>query len=44
VLVDRWLATRDRVVVEAGSHTNSIRMKVMDLPATAGAEFRNHAA
>jgi Ala-tRNA(Pro) deacylase len=41
VLVDRWLATRERVVVEAGSHTASVRMKVLDLLAIADAEFRN---
>jgi Ala-tRNA(Pro) deacylase len=41
VLIDRWLATRDRVVVEAGSHTTSLRIKVIDLLVAAGAEFRN---
>jgi Ala-tRNA(Pro) deacylase len=41
VIVDRWLATRERVVVEAGSHTESVRVKVMDLLHTANAEFRN---
>jgi Ala-tRNA(Pro) deacylase len=41
VLIDRWLATRERLVVEAGSHTTSIRMKTDDLLTIAGAEFRN---
>jgi prolyl-tRNA editing enzyme YbaK/EbsC (Cys-tRNA(Pro) deacylase) len=41
VLVDRWPATHEYVVVEAVSHTASIRMKVIDLLAVADAEFRN---
>jgi len=41
VLVDRWLAIHDRVVVEAGSHTESLRLRVIDLLTIAGAEFRN---
>jgi prolyl-tRNA editing enzyme YbaK/EbsC (Cys-tRNA(Pro) deacylase) len=41
VIVDRWLATHEHVVVEAGSRTESIRVKVMDLLDVADAEFRN---
>jgi Ala-tRNA(Pro) deacylase len=41
VILDRWLATHERVAVEAGSHTESLRMDVMDLLKLAGAEFRN---
>lgn len=41
ILVDRWLATHEHVVVEAGSHTESARMKVMDLLELESAEFRN---
>ncbi|MGZ4347404.1 MAG: aminoacyl-tRNA deacylase [Gaiellaceae bacterium] len=39
VLFDRRLAERDSVVLEAGSHTESLRMKTADLLSLSGAEI-----
>jgi Ala-tRNA(Pro) deacylase len=39
VLVDRRLAERDTVVIEAGSHSESVRMKAQDLLALTQAEL-----
>lgn len=44
VIVDRRLAMRDSVVLEAGSHIASLRMKTSDLLDVAEAEFGNLAA
>jgi Ala-tRNA(Pro) deacylase len=39
VLMDRRLARRESVVLEAGSHTESLRMKTADLLTVTGAEI-----
>ncbi len=44
VLFDRRLAQRDSVVLEAGSHNESLRMKTADLLILSGAEVADIAA
>jgi Ala-tRNA(Pro) deacylase len=44
VLVDRQLAQRDSVVIEAGSHSESVRLKTVDLLSSSGAEVGDIAA
>jgi len=44
VLFDRRLAQRDSVVLEAGSHNESLRMKTADLLTLSGAEVADIAA
>jgi Ala-tRNA(Pro) deacylase len=41
VLVDRHLAEHDSVVLEAGSHNESFRLRTADLVALAGAEIES---
>jgi prolyl-tRNA editing enzyme YbaK/EbsC (Cys-tRNA(Pro) deacylase) len=41
VLVDERLAGRDSVVVEAGSHDRSVRLKAADLVRLTGAQVAN---
>jgi Ala-tRNA(Pro) deacylase len=38
VLFDRWLAERDSIVIEAGTHEESLRMKTSDLLTLTAAE------
>ena len=44
VLFDRRLAQRDSVVLEAGSHSESVRLKTADLLTLSGAEVEDIAA
>ena len=44
VLCDRRLAQQDSIVLEAGSHNESLRMKTSDLLALTGAEVADIAA
>ena len=44
ILVDRRLAQRESVVLEAGSHSESIRMRTADLLSLSGAEVADIAA
>jgi prolyl-tRNA editing enzyme YbaK/EbsC (Cys-tRNA(Pro) deacylase) len=39
VVIDTRLATRETVVLDAGTHAESIRMRSVDLLAVAGAEI-----
>jgi Ala-tRNA(Pro) deacylase len=41
VLLDRRLAERDSVVLEAGSHSESVRLKTTDLLSLSGAEVED---
>jgi Ala-tRNA(Pro) deacylase len=44
VLLDRRLAQRDSVVLEAGSHSESVRLKTTDLLTLSGAQVEDIAA
>jgi prolyl-tRNA editing enzyme YbaK/EbsC (Cys-tRNA(Pro) deacylase) len=44
VIVDRGLAERDSVVLEAGSHSESIQMRTADLLTVTGATVADLAA
>jgi Ala-tRNA(Pro) deacylase len=43
-IVDRRLAERETIVIEAGSHSESVRMKTQDLLALIGAEIADVSA